>query len=237
MRLPSVVAVWCVAASSVLLAAQRTPIPGAAGTEPSPLLFHEAWTRAPLTQPMVQANLGNQQLTLHIYGNASEIRKTFHPVDDYTYTGETTSNWAVTVSDKSSAWDLSGTAKIQLKTQNTGYRVLHVVIKTTDGRYYVSEEGSPESSVWIEREYVFGDLHWRNLLMTDTPTNASNRRQPDPKRVPIVATSTATPDLKNVEEVGFSDLMPGGWIPATSRVSAFDLFGKAVPRPSSRSDR
>jgi len=155
MRLPSVVAVWCVAASSVLLAAQRTPIPGAAGTEPSPLLFHEAWTRAPLTQPMVQANLGNQQLTLHIYGNASEIRKTFHPVDDYTYTGETTSNWAVTVSDKSSAWDLSGTAKIRLKTQNTGYRVLHVVIKTTDGRYYVSEEGSPESSVWIEREYVF----------------------------------------------------------------------------------
>ena len=68
--------------------------------DPAKLLFHEAWTRAPLTQPMVQANLGNQHLTLHIYGNADEIRKTLHPTDDYTYTGETTTNWAITVSDK-----------------------------------------------------------------------------------------------------------------------------------------
>ena len=67
-------------------------------------------------------------------------------------------------------------------------------------------------------------------MMTDTPTNASNRRQPNPKRIPIIPTSRATPDLKNVDEVGFSDLMPGGWIPPTSRVSSFDLFGEAVPR-------
>src|SRR6187549_2351423 len=80
---------------------QDTPIPGARGSEPSPLLFHEAWTRAPLTQPMGQANLGNQQLALHIYGNAQEIRKASHPADDYTYTGETIANWAITVSDRS----------------------------------------------------------------------------------------------------------------------------------------
>jgi hypothetical protein len=208
----------------------RTPIPGARGSEPSPLLFHEAWTRAPLTQPMVQENLGNQKLTLHLYGNANEIRKTFHPTDDYTYTGETTTNWAITVSDKASTWDLSGTAKIRLKTQNSGYRFLHVVIKTSDGRYYVSEEGNPESSSWIERDYAFSDLHWRNLMMADSPTNASNRRQPDPKRVPIIPTSKATPDLTNVDEVGFSDLMAGGWIPSTSRVASFDVYGKAVPR-------
>lgn len=209
---------------------ERTRVPGAPGTEPAPLLFHEAWTRAPLTQPMVQDNLGNKHLTLHIYGNANEIRKTFHPEDDYTYTGETTTNWAITVSDKAAVWDLSGTAKIRLKTQNTGYRFLHVVIKTADGRYYVSEEGNPESSVWIEREYVLSDLHWRNLMMTDTPTNASNRRQPDPKRIPIIPTSKASPDLTRVDEVGFSDLMPGGWIPSTSRVASFSVYGKAVPR-------
>jgi hypothetical protein len=194
------------------------------------LLFHEAWTRAPLTQPMVQENLGNQHLTLHLYGNANEIRKTMHPADDYTYTGETTTNWAITVSDKAAYWDLSGNAKIRLKTQNSGYRFLHVVIRTADGKYFASEEGSPESSSWIERDYVFSELHWRNLLMTDTPTNAINRRQPDPKRVPIVPTSRATPDLSKVDEVGFSDLMEGGWIPATSRVAFFDLYGQAVPR-------
>ena len=205
-------------------------IQGAGQSQAPVLLFHEAWTRAPLTQPMVQSNLGNQHLTLHIYGDANEIRKTMHPDDDYTYTGETTSNWAITVSDKSSYWDLTGRARIRLVTQNSGYRFLHVVIKTADGRYYVSEEGNPESSSWIERDYVFGDLRWRNLMMTDTPTNASNRRQPNPKRVPIIPTSRATPDLAKVEEVGFSDLMPGGWIPSTSRVKSFDLYGKAVPR-------
>src|SRR6188508_3037310 len=47
---------------------ERTPIPGS--NEPPKLIFHEAWTRAPMAQPITQANLGNQNLTLHIYGNA-----------------------------------------------------------------------------------------------------------------------------------------------------------------------
>ena len=210
--------------------AQRggTPIPGA--TEPPKLLFREGWTRAPMAQPLTQANLANQQLTLHIYGDPNQIRKAMHPLDDYTYTGETTTHWALTVSDKTSFWDVTGGGKVRFKTQNTGYRFLHVVIKTADGRYFASEEGSGESSVWMEADYVLQDLHWRNLLMTDTPSNASNRRQPDPKRVPIVPTSRGTPDLKRVEEVGFSDLMEGGWIPATSRVAFFELYGRAVPR-------
>jgi hypothetical protein len=198
--------------------------------DPARHLFHEAWTRAPQAQPMRQENLGNQDLTLHIYGNADEIRKTFHPDEDYTYTGETITNWAITVSDKAVLWDLTGDARVRLKTRNSGYRFLHVVIKTADGRYFVSEEGSGESTAWIETDYIFSDLHWRLLLMTDTPTNASNRRAPDPRRVPIVATAKANPDLSRVDEVGFSDLMPGGWIPATSRVNSFDLWGKPVPR-------
>jgi len=199
-------------------------------TEPAKHLFHEAWTRAPMAQPMVQDNLGNQHLTLHIYGNASEIRKAFHPDEDYTYTGETTTNWAITVSDKTAFWDLARDGRIRLQTRNSGYRFLHIVIKTANGRYYVSEEGSGESTAWIETDYTLGDLHWRNLLMTDTPTNASNRRAPDPKRIPIIPTSKATPDLSRVDEVGFSDLTAGGWIPATSRVKSFDLWGRTVPR-------
>jgi hypothetical protein len=206
----------------------NTPIPGA--TEPPQRLFREGWTRAPLSQPLTQTNLANQHLTLHIYGDPNQIRKAMHPLDDYTYTGETTTNWALMVSDKAALWDVSGGGKIRFKTQNTGYRFLHVVIKTADGKYFASEEGAGESSVWIETDFIFQDLHWRNLLMTDTPTNASNRRQPDPKRVPIIPTSRGTPDLKQLEEVGFSDLMEGGWIPATSRVAAFELYGKAVPR-------
>lgn len=183
-----------------------------------------------MAQPMVQENLGNQQLTLHLYGNPNEIRKTFHSSEDYTYTGETTTNWALTVSDKTSYWDLAVDGRLRVKTRNSGYRFLHLIVKTADAKYFVSEEGAGESTAWIETDYILGDLHWRNLLMTDTPTNASNRRAPDHKRTPIVATSRGTPDLSKVDEVGFSDLMVGGWIPATSRVNSFDLYGRAIPR-------
>lgn len=201
-----------------------------APANPATLLFREVWTRAPMAQPMTQENLGNQHLRLHIYGNADEIRKTFHPDEDYTYTGETTTNWALTVSDPKVVWDLSGDGRVRFRTRNSGYRFLHVVIRTADGAYFVSEQGAGESTAWIDTDFILSNLTWRNLLMTDTPTNASNRRSPDPKRVPIIPTSRATPDLTRVNEVGFSDLMAGGWIPATSRVQAFELWGKAVPR-------
>jgi hypothetical protein len=205
--------------------------PAGMGTdEIAPLIFEEKWTRAPQAQPMTQANLGNQSLTLHLYGDMDGIRKTYHPIEDYTYTGETKTNWAITVSDAKNAWDLTGAAKIMLRTRNSGYRFTHVVIRTADGRYFVSEEGSGESSAWMNVDYVFSDLHWRSLLMTDTPTNASNKRAPDPKLVPIIPQARATPDLKRVDEVGFSDLMPGGWIPSTTRVNAFALYGKQVAR-------
>jgi hypothetical protein len=199
-------------------------------SDPATLLFREGWTM-PMQQPMVQSSVANAHLTLHIYGNADEVRKTMHPTEGYTYTGEATTNWAVTVSDKTSYWDLRGDGRMRIRTRNSGYRFLHVVIKTADGKYFASEEGAGESTAWIETDFILTDLTWRNLLMTDTPTNASNRRQPDPKRVPIIPTSRGTPDLSKVEEVGFSDLMAGGWIPATSRVNTFELWGKAVRRP------
>jgi len=72
-------------------------------------------------------------------------------------------------------------------------------------------------------EYILSDLHSRSLLMTDTPSNASNQRKQDPSLVPIILQARATPDLKKVEEVGFSDPMPGGWIPSTTRVNSFAL--------------
>jgi hypothetical protein len=197
---------------------------------PAPIIFEEKWTRAPQAQPMTQANLGNQNLRLHLYGDVAGIRKTFHPVEDYTYTGETITNWALTVSDPASLWNLSGNGRVRLTTRNSGYRFTHIVLKTPDGSYFVSEEGSPESTSWIEREYILSDLHWRNLLMVDKPTNASNRRQPRPALTPIIPTSAATPDLTRIEEIGFSDLMPGGWIPATSRVKSWAVFGKKITR-------
>jgi hypothetical protein len=231
-----------IAAATVLLSAQQAPAPQGQRAprqggftsppdNPAVLLFRETWATT-MTQPMVQASISNKALTLHIYGDANEIRKATHAADDehYTYTGETTTNWALTLSDPRHYWDLTGDGRFRMQTRNSGLRTTHVVIKTADGKYFASEEGNPESSAWIARDYIFRDLTWRALLMTDTPSNASNRRQPNPKRVPIIPMQRATPDLTKVEEVGFSDLMEGGWIPSTSRIRSWEVWGKAIPR-------
>jgi hypothetical protein len=194
------------------------------------LIFEEHWTNAPLAQPMKQENLGNQNLRLHLYGDIEGIRKTQHPTEDYSYTGEARNNWMITVSDPANYWDLSLPGKIMLRTRNTGFRQTHIVLKTADGKWYASEEGSGESSAWMNRDYILADLHWRNLTMEDKPTTANPARKPDPTRAVIVPTSIATPDLSKVEEIGFSDLMPGGFIPATTRVNSWAVYGKKVPR-------
>ena len=209
---------------------------GGAGTqaigsaEIAPLIFEEHWMDLPNAEPITHEHVSNANLVLHIYGDTNHIRATKHPTEAYTYTGETITNWALTLSDPKFYYDLSGTGKVMLRTRNSGYRFTHVVIKTMDGQWFASEEGSPESSSWINREYALPDLHWRVLLMTDTPTNASNQRTPDPKLVPIIPLGVGHPDLTKVDEVGFSDLMPGGWIPATSRVNSWAVYGKKVAR-------
>jgi len=240
--------VWGTLAAAALAALLATPVPVSAadaGAPPrartggpagmgtdleAPLLFEELWTRDPQTQPMEQKNLANKDLALKLYGDIAGIRKTYHPSEDYTYTGETKTNWAILVTDPNNRWDLSGNGKVLLKTRNSGYRTTRIVIKTTDGRYYASEEGSGESSAWVIREYILSDLTWRALLMTDKPTNASNQRAPDPNLTPIIPLGRGIPDLTKVEEVGFSDLMPGGWIPSTTRVKSWAVYGKKVPR-------
>jgi hypothetical protein len=196
--------------------------------ENAELIFEEKWTRAPMAQPMTQVNLGNQNLKLHLYGDIGGIRKTFHEIEDYTYTGETRNNWMITVSDPANLYDLTLPGKVMLRTRNTGFRLTHIVIKTTDGRYFVSEEGSGESRAWMNRDYIMADLHWRSLTMVDTLNNA--RRPAAPDRAVIVAAGVATPDLSKVDEIGFTDLMPGGFIPATTRINAWAVYGKKVAR-------
>jgi hypothetical protein len=197
--------------------------------ENAQLIFEEHWTNAPLTQPMKQENLGNQNLQLHLYGDLAGIRKTQHPTEDYTYTGETRSTWMITVSDPKNYFDLSLPGKMMLRTRNTGYRQTHIAVRTADGKYYVTEEGSGESSAWMNRDYILSDMHWRSLTMEDTPSGGGNRK-PEPDRQVIVAAGVATPDLSKVDEIGFTDLLPGGFIPSTTRVNSWAVYGKKVPR-------
>jgi hypothetical protein len=82
----------------------------------------------------------------------------------------------------------------------------------------------------MNRDYILADLQWRNVTMEDRPTTVNPNRPADPKRQVIVATSRATPDLSKIDEIGFTDLLPGGFIPATTRINAWAVYGKKVAR-------
>ena len=60
--------------------------------------------------------------------------------------------------------------------------------------------------------------------------NLTQRREHRTVGVQDDADGQAMPDLSQVEEVGFTDLMEGGWIPSTSRIRSWEVWGKAVPR-------
>ena len=204
---------------------------GIGSAEVATQIWEEHWTDVPPAgEPMLQRQLSNRDFELHLYGDSDHIRGSEHPTEDYTYMGECITTCGLTLRDPKNYWDLTGAAKFMLRTRNSGYRFTHVIIKTLDGKWFASEEGSPESTSWIDREYALPDLHWRILLMTDTPSNPSNQRKPDPKLVPLMPLGPGKPDLTKVDEIGFSDLMPGGWIPSTSRINRLVLFGKKVAR-------
>jgi hypothetical protein len=202
--------------------AENVPKPG--------LLFREGWNNLPIAQPITQAHLANQHLTLHLYGDTANIRKSNHEPYYYTYTGETRSNWALTVSDRTRHMNFLPLGKVRVDSKQSGWRVLHVVIRTADGNYYVSEEGVGETVDWITVEWHLRDLHWRTLVV-NLP-NAPARWGGAPPVQPIVASARAQPDLSRVDEVGFSDLMPGGLIPSSSRIRWFEVYADWVPRDS-----
>lgn len=218
-------------------AADGIPLNGmpAEGVPKPPLLFREAWNDKPIAQPITQEHLGNQHLNLHLYGDSANIRKSNHEPYYYTYTGETRSNWALTVSDKTRYLNFLPLGKVRLDSKQSGWRALHVVIKTADGSYFVSEEGAGETVDWALTEWHLRDLHWRALVVN--LANAPARWGGAPPVQPIVASAPARPDLSRVDEVGFSDLMPGGLIPNTSRIRWFEVYTDWVPRASAAGTR
>ena len=127
-----------------LLLAQVQPAPAttpAGAQAPAVLLFHEAWTR-PMAQPMVQSSLGNAFLTLHIYGNATEIRKTMHPDRGLHLHGRN----AIELGDHGQRQDVAvgpvpGRAHPASRRATADIAFSHVVIKTADGKFFASGRG------------------------------------------------------------------------------------------------
>jgi len=183
----------------------------------SKLFFREDWKAIPAATPVTQEHVVNPNLILSLYGPAKdEIKKSNHPQipNDpyYIWSGDCKGNWALSLRYRDKWVDLTGDAKIILRTRQSGFRQLHLILKPGTGDWLVSDQSVPYTPDWVEKEFKIAGLSWRKLNI-ETVTEGS----------PV-----QNPDLSKVAEIGFTDLMPGGGTPASSRVDWIEVYGKEV---------
>lgn len=181
------------------------------------LFFMEHWKEIPAEIPLSQKHVNNPDLILNLYGPGQDsLKKSNHekPVDDpyYVWSGLCLDNWMVTLKHRNQNVDLTEFAKLRWRTKQFGLRQLRIALKLADGTWLVSDASDGPSKDWRIKEFNIQDITWHKL---------------DPERVVEVGVAK-NPDLSNVEEVGFTDLMPGGKSAACSRLDWIEVYGKPV---------
>ena len=188
------------------------------GTRPS-LLFREDWKETPAVTPVTQEHVSNPDLIMTRHGpGEAKIKKSHHdqPADDpyYIWSGETDTNWALSLRHSRTAMDLTGSAKIRWRAKQTGFRQLRIILKLANGRWVVSDQFDDDSADWRVREFNLADIRWRVL---DIAKVTEGKWEP-------------APDLSRVDEIGFTDLMVGGRTAASSRLDWIEVYARGVAR-------
>lgn len=183
------------------------------------LFFREDWNELPAATPITQDHVANGNLKLALYGpGCDSIKKSHHPSpsDDpyYVWSGLCLDNWVVTLKNIKSYADLSSYAKVIWRSKQEGFRELRLVLKLADGTWLVSKQVDGPSKDWRIHEFNISDINWYKL---------------DIKNV-VETTPVKDPDLTQVDEIGFTDLMKGGKSLACSRVDWIEVYGKQIKR-------
>ena len=200
-------------------AAAAAPAPQAPEDNRPPLLFREDWKETPAATPVTQDHVANTNLLLGLYGPGQEgIRKSHHdtPKDDpyYLWLGSCPSSCAVSLRHKDAFVDLTGLAKIKWRTKQTGFRSLRLTLKLADGTWLVSDYAEGPAPDWHETEFSIAGLRWRRLNIKTIVEGAWVEK----------------PDLSRVDEIGWTELAPGGGTPSSSRVDWIEVYGQPVKR-------
>jgi hypothetical protein len=183
------------------------------------LFFREDWKEIPPATPVTQGHVSNSDLlvTRHGPGEAG-IKKSHHdrPADDpyYIWSGEAEGNWAISLRHQKSQVDLTGLAKIRWRSKQAGFRSLRILLKLASGQWLVSDQSDSASSDWRICEFNVADIRWRRL---------------DIKKI-VEGDWVNAPDLSRIEEVGFTDLMPGGQSVACSRLDWIEIYGRPAEK-------
>jgi hypothetical protein len=200
--------------------------PGREGraTRPS-LFFKEEWKEAPKGAEAAvnpAEAVSNSSLELKLYGtDAKDMQITgsasnaANPV--HLWTGLCAETCAAALRDKDNYVDLTGLAMIRWVTKVSGFHQVHPIVKLADGTWLVGDHADGSTTDWHTDEFSIADVRWLKLNINKVVTTGD---------------WVKNPDLSKVDEVGFTDLMPGsghgpgGWVD----VGMIEVYGKPVKR-------
>ena len=214
--------------------------PGARGGGPSvptppPLFFKETWRimGAPHAIAPGEVVVTNPNLEFKMYGPSAmaadpdkRIWISGPPGPVNIWTGMCTTPFAATLRDKDNYVDLSGLAKVHWTTRASGFHAVRPLIKLVDGTFLVGDHADASTTTFLESEFTFAGLRWMKLNIDRVVTVG--------RYGPLGEASNwaDTPDLSQVDEVGFVDLIPGsghgsgGYV----NVASFEVHGTPVKR-------
>jgi hypothetical protein len=224
-----VLAALCVTGSAAFAQQPAAPGPargggrGEARNARPPLFFAEEWKQnASGGEAAVNPAdaVSGPNLELKLYGaGGKDIQLTgttgnaANPV--HLWTGLCEQVCAAALRDKENYVDLTGLAMIRWVTKVSGFHQVHPIIKLADGTWLVGDHADGSTIDWHENEFSIADVRWRRLNIAKVVTTGD---------------WVNNPDLSKVDEVGFTDLLPGsghgpgGW----SDVGKIEVFGKPV---------
>jgi hypothetical protein len=185
----------------------------------SSLFFREDWKETEAALPVTQEHVANPDLKLSLHGEGKDgVKKSNHPhiPNDpfYIWSGECRGNWAVSLKHTSKNVDLTGSAEIHWRSKQSGFRQLRLILKLSGDQWLVSDDCQNESDDWRSKIFKVAEVRWRELNID---------------RV-VEGNWVDKPDLSDVEEIGFTDLMSGGQSKASSRLDWVAVYGVPVTR-------
>jgi hypothetical protein len=189
------------------------------------LFFREEWKQVAggAEAAVIPAEaVANPNLELKLYGpGAKDIQlsgsaqNAANPL--HLWTGLCEQVCAAALRDKDNLVDLTGLAMIRWATKVSGFHQVHPILKLADGTWLVGDHADGSTVDWHENEFSIADVRWRKLNIAKVVTTGD---------------WVNNPDLSKVDEIGFTDLLPGsghglgGW----SDVAKIEVYGKPVKR-------
>jgi hypothetical protein len=198
---------------------------GKAGNAPAPLAFKVDWVTVqgvPVEHPVDQRAVDNPNVELKLYGpSGKEIQANgaegnpSNPI--HIWTGLCTQPCGLTFRDKNNYIDMSGLGKIRWVTKVSGLHKVHPLLKLADGSWILGEHGDGDVFDYHTNDFTLSESRW---IAMDVEKLVTRGRWLDKV------------DLSKVDEIGFTDLMPGSGHGdgGYTDVGFMEVYGKPIPR-------